>query len=71
MLIRAEIKGICTPQPRESGMIKSLKTAVLNNLDGHLPVNDICRLATLLDPSTKAASDLSRAEQVGYRPIIS
>jgi hypothetical protein len=64
VLIKAEIRRLCALQPRESCMIKSLKTAVLNNLDDRLPVSDICQLATLLDPSTKAASDLSRPEQV-------
>ena len=69
-LIRAEIRRLCIPQLRDSVTTKHLKAAVLDNVDRRLPVSEVCQLATVLDPSTKAASDLSRGEQVRYRPIL-
>ena len=39
--------------------------AVMNNMDRRLPISTACHVATLLDPSVKAASELTRAEQVG------
>lgn len=64
-LIRHEILTLCTTTiPGESFHLKELKRLVLANLDRRLPQNSITTLATLLDPGTKEAIDLSRDEKV-------
>jgi len=65
VLIRAKIKRVCASVNRESGLMRDLKRAVMNNMDRRLPISTACHVATLLDPSVKTASELTRAEQVG------
>ena len=52
-LIRAEIIDICLASSKDSDELKSLKTLIKRNRDEHLPLTNVVRLSTLLDPTTK------------------
>ena len=69
-LIHHEIQNLCKPVSGNSTAIKELKRLVLANLSRRLPESDLTCLATLLDPGTKDAVDLSRDEKVSYRTTI-
>lgn len=65
-LIRHEIQNLCKPVSGECTAIKELKRHALVNLSRRLPESDLTCLATLLDPGTKDAVDLSRDQKVSY-----
>ena len=58
-LLRAEVTDACSGNSTDDDDLKTIKSMIKRNLDNRLPLTHSVKMATLLDPSTRAILQLS------------
>jgi hypothetical protein len=58
-LLRAEVMDACSTNSTDDDDLKAIKSMINRNLDKRLPLTHSVKMATLLDPSTRALLQLS------------